>query len=81
MWLIPAIPAIRRLRSTGLCLQASLGKKSLQDPNSMEKIQVWWCVPAIPVTVGSLKQEACGLGQPGVGGVRADLQNNQSKKG
>jgi hypothetical protein len=30
---------------------------------------VWWCVPIIPATVGSIKYEAHGLDQPGQKGI------------
>jgi hypothetical protein len=43
------------LRSRELWFQASQGKKSFQDPISMEKSWVWWCVPVISTMTGSVK--------------------------
>jgi hypothetical protein len=45
----------------------------------MEEIRGRWHVSVIPVTVGSVKEEGRGPGQPGQK-VRTYLQNHQSKK-
>jgi hypothetical protein len=72
-------PKVQEAKIRGLWFQASPGKKSLQDPISVEKSCVRWCTIATPATVGSIKQEDCGPGWPGQK-VRPYLQNAQHKK-